>query len=44
MKNRLMSPGRLAAMAGIDVTKKAFWEESLGICAKLIDEFIELTK
>ena len=33
-----------AQMAGIDVTKKKFWEESLQICAKLIDEFIALTK
>ena len=33
-----------AAMAGIDVTKKAFWEQSLEAFAKLIDEFIELTK
>ncbi len=33
-----------AAMAGIDVTKKDFWEQSLQAFAKLIDEFIELTK
>ena len=33
-----------AAMAGIDVTKKEFWEQSLQAFAKLIDEFIELTK
>ena len=33
-----------AAMAGIDVTKKDFWEQSLEAFAKLIDEFIELTK
>ena len=33
-----------AAMAGIDVTKKAFWEQSLQAFAELIDEFIGLTK
>ena len=33
-----------AAMAGIDVTKKDFWAESLQAFAELIDEFIALTK
>ena len=33
-----------AAVAGIDVTKKAFWAESLTIVSKQIDEFLCLTK
>lgn len=34
----------VAQMAGIDLTKKEFWDESLKTCAKRIDEFIQLTK
>lgn len=33
-----------AAMVGVDITRKEFWEQSLESFAKLIDEFVELTK
>ncbi|QIK70932.1 M3 family oligoendopeptidase [Erysipelothrix sp. HDW6C] len=33
----------VAAMAGIDVTSQAFWESSLDVVAKRIDDFISLT-
>ena len=31
-------------MAGIDITGKEFWEESLQSFAQLIDEFVALAK
>ena len=34
----------VAAMAGIDVTKKAFWRESLEAFGKLVDEFVALAE
>lgn len=34
----------VARMAGIDLTKKEFWDESLTTCVKRINEFIDLTK
>lgn len=34
----------VAAMAGIDITGKEFWEESLQSFAQLIDEFVALAK
>ena len=30
-------------MAGIDVTEKAFWEESLQAFGELVDEFVNLS-
>ncbi|MBR4395469.1 MAG: M3 family oligoendopeptidase [Eubacteriaceae bacterium] len=33
-----------AALAGIDVTRKEFWEESLASFGRLIDEFVGLVK
>lgn len=33
----------VAAMAGIDVTEKAFWEESLQAFGELVDEFVNLS-
>ncbi len=34
----------VAAMAGIDVTNKAFWRESLEAFGKLVDEFVALAE
>lgn len=34
----------VAAMADIDVTKKEFWEQSLGAFAELIDEYVSLAE
>ena len=34
----------VAAMAGIDVTDQAFWEESLQAFAEMVDEFAELCR
>ena len=33
-----------AAVAGIDVTQKAFWAESLAMVAGQIDEFLLMTE
>ena len=34
----------VAAMVGIDLQQRSFWEESLATCKERIDEFLELTK
>lgn len=34
----------VAAMVGIDLRQRSFWEESLATCKVRIDEFLELTK
>ncbi|MEN6470425.1 MAG: M3 family oligoendopeptidase [Clostridiaceae bacterium] len=34
----------VAKMAGIDITKESFWEQSLEVVSGMIDEFFELTK
>lgn len=34
----------VAKMADIDITKEAFWLDSLGVVSAMIDEFMELTK
>lgn len=34
----------VAAMAGIDLTDRLFWEESLDTCRQRIDEFLKLTE
>ena len=33
----------VAAMAGIDLQDRSFWEESLETCRQRIDEFLELS-
>ncbi len=48
-ENLLRSTGKMsveaaAALAGIDVTKKAFWVSSLELLKEDIDQFLELTK